>query len=179
MATPTFLRRPVRQIAFYVPDARKAATDHAAAFGSGPFFVMEHIPLTLARYRGQPGALDHTSAYGQWGDVMIEMVQVHGSEPSVFTDLYPGGGPGFHHIALIVDNLIEAMADFTAKGFAEAFYAELGPGAAFAMMDATQQFGHFVELYEPSPPLLGVYHLVANAALNFDGSNPVRDFSLF
>lgn len=179
MAPATFLRHPVRQIAYCVPDARKAAADHAAAFGSGPYFVMEHIPLTLARYRGQSGVLDHTSAYGQWGEVMVEMVQTYGSEPSVFTDLYPDGGPGFHHIALIVDSLPQAMSAFAAMGFSEAFYGELGPGAAFTMMDATRQFGHFIELYEPSPTLLGVYELVKNAALDFDGGNPVRDFSLF
>ena len=46
------------------------------------------------------------------------------------------------------------------------------------MMDAVKQFGHFIELYEPSPPLLGVYHLVENAAENFNGTNPVRNFAL-
>lgn len=178
MLTKTFMRHPIRQVAFYVPDARQAAADHAAAFGSGPYFVMEHIPLSLARYRGKPSIFDHTSAYGQWGDVMIEMVQVHNKEPSVFTDLYPHGGPGFHHIALIIDNLPEAMQTFEAAGFAEGFYGEVQPGVGFAMMDATRQFGHFIELYEPTPPLLAVYHRVRSAALSNDGGAVVRDFSL-
>ncbi len=178
MTSRTFMRYPIRQVAFYVPDAREAAKAHAAAFGSGPYYVADHIPLTMARYRGQPGVFDHTSAYGQWGDVMVEMVQVHSKEPSVFTDLYPNGGTGFHHIALIVDNLDATMKEFEAMGFAEGFYGEVGPGNGFAMMDATRQFGHFVELYQPSPALLGVYHLVKNASMNFDGKDVVRDFAL-
>lgn len=177
MTGKTFLRHPIRQIAFYVPDAREAARRHAETFGSGPYYVAEHIPLSTARYRGQAGVFDHTSAYGQWGDVMVEMVQVHSTEPSVFHDLYPNGGTGFHHIALIVDNLADEMKRFEAMGFAEGFYGEVGPGAGFAMMDAVEQFGHFIELYEPSAPLLGVYHLVKSASMNFDGSNPVRDFA--
>jgi len=175
------MKYPVRQVAYYVQDARKAAQAHAAAFGSGPYYVAEHIPMHLARYRGQPGVFDHTSAYGQWGDVMVEMVQVNSKEPSVFTDLYPNGETGFHHIALIVDNLADAMKAFEAKGFAEGFYGEVAPGAGFAMMDATRQFGHFIELYEPTPPLLSVYHLVANAAQNWsykDGEDVCRNFGL-
>src|ERR1700675_3400532 len=119
MSSKTFMRYPIRQLAYYVPDARKAAEQHAAVFGSGPYFVMDHIPMCLARYRGQPGVFDHTSAYGQWGDVMIEMVQVHSKEPSVFSDLYPHGGPGFHHIALIVDSLQATMKEFEAADFPE------------------------------------------------------------
>jgi len=178
MSSKTFMRYPIRQVAFYVPDVRKAAEQHAAVFGSGPYFVMDHIPMCVARYRGEPGVFDHTSAYGQWGDVMIEMVQVHSKEPSVFSDLYPNGGTGFHHIALIVDNLQATMKEFVAAGFPEGFYGEVQPGAGFAMMDAVKQFGHFIELYEPSPPLLGVYHLVKNASLNYDGTKVIRDFSL-
>lgn len=177
MIQSTFMKHPIRQVAYFVPDARAAALQHAAAFGSGPFFVADHIPLCLARYRGKPGALDHSSAYGQWGDVMVELVQVNSPEPSVFTDLYPKGGPGFHHIALIVDNLAAAMQRFEKAGFEEGFYGEVMPGAGFAMMDATRQFGHFIELYEPSPPLLGVYHLVKSASLVFDGTNVCRDFA--
>jgi len=92
MTQPAFMKHPIRQVAYYVPDARAAALQHAAAFGSGPFFVADHIPLTLARYRGKPGVFDHTSAYGQWGDVMLELVQVNSKEPSVFTAV-PQRGP--------------------------------------------------------------------------------------
>ena len=178
MNSGTFMRYPIRQVAYYVPDAREAARAHSQAFGSGPYFVADHIPLSLARYRGEPGVFDHTSAYGQWGDVMIEMVQVNSQEASVFSDLYPRGGPGFHHIALIVDDLAETMKSFQAMGFEEGFYGEVAPGAGFAMMDATRQFGHFIELYEPQPMLLGVYHLVRSASINFDGTNVIREFAL-
>ncbi len=174
-----FLGHPIRQVAYLVDDIRTAAKAHSEAFGSGPFFVKEHIELCTARYRGQPGTLDHSSAYGQWGDVMIELVAVHGDAPSVFSDLLPGGRPGFHHVALIVDDLPSAMAEFEAKGMAEGFYGEVAPGVGFAMMDATASFGHFVELYEGSPVLLGIYEHVRNAAQGFDGTDRVREFDAF
>src|SRR5277367_6191839 len=126
-------RRPVQQVAFFVPDVTSAARRHATLFGSGPYFLAEHIPLCLCEYRGQPAELDHTSAYGQWGEVMIEMVQQNNPGPSVFRDLYPSGGQGMHHIALIVDDMRAVMREFNEAGYATGLYAEVMPGAGFAM----------------------------------------------
>jgi len=61
MMQRTFMKRPIRQVAYYVPDARKAAEQHAAAFGSGPYFVMDHIPMCLARYVQLTSGVDHPS----------------------------------------------------------------------------------------------------------------------
>jgi hypothetical protein len=170
----TFFRRPVRQIAYFVPDVVTAARRHAAFFGSGPYYVAEHIPLTLSEHRGHRAELDHSSAYGQWGEVMIEFVQQNNDGPSVFRDLFPAGGQGLHHVALIVDSLATTMSDFQAAGYETGMYAEVAPGVGFAMMDCIRAFGHFVELYEPTPMLLGVYELVRKAAEDFDGKDLIR-----
>lgn len=170
--------RPVRQIAYFVPDIEAAARAHMAAFGSGPFYIAEHIPLTLSLHRGQPAELDHSSAYGQWGEVMVEFVQQNNDGPSVFHDIYPNGGQGMHHVALIVDDIRAAMQSFEAAGHEAALYAEVAPGVGFAMMDCVDTLGHFVELYEPTPQLLAVYDLVRSSAKDFDGADPIRHFTV-
>jgi len=169
---------PIRQIAFFVPDIKIAARRHAAMFGSGPYYVAEHIPLTLCEYRGRPAELDHSSAYGQWGDVMVEMVQQNNPGPSVFRDMYPDGGQGVHHVALIVQDMRAVMKDFNQAGYETALYAEVMAGAGFAMMDCVRDYGHFVEIYEPSEVLLGVYSLVRGAAQNWNGGDVIRSFTL-
>jgi hypothetical protein len=176
--TPRIAQHPVRQVAYFVPDVVTAARRHASVFGSGPYYVAEHIPLTLCEYRGQRAQLDHTSAYGQWGEVMIEFVQQNDPGPSVFRDLYPGGEQGFHHVALIVDDLHATMRTFNAGGHETGLYAEVAPGVGFAMMDCVRDYGHFVELYEPTPVLLGVYDVVRKSALDFDGTDLVRPFKI-
>ncbi len=170
--------KPVRQIAYFVPDVIAAARSHARLFGSGPYYVAEHIPLTTCTYRGQPAELDHSSAYGQWGEVMIEFVQQNNPGPSVFRDLYRDGQMGMHHVALIVDDMHGVMREFEDAGHAVALYAEVGPGVAFAMIDCLSTLGHFIELYEPTPPLLGVYDMVRSAAQDFDGRDLIRHFTI-
>tara|TARA_A100001015_G_C14486964_1_gene517717 strand:- start:30 stop:377 length:348 start_codon:yes stop_codon:yes gene_type:complete len=98
------LSNPV-QIAYAVEDAEAAAKKWAAEFGAGPFFLAEHILVTDVIYRGSPGEYDHSSAYGQWGNLMIELVQDHGIGPSVVKDSYAPGETGLHHLAYFVDDL--------------------------------------------------------------------------
>lgn len=168
---------PVRQIAYFVADARAAAAEHARVFGSGPYFVSEHIPLTRSLHRGVERPLDHTSAYGQWGPMMVEFVQQNNPGPSAFHDLYPEGSGrwGLHHLALFVDDLEAELASHAREGRETALYAEMKGGFAFAMVDVTAALGHMIELYSPVPALTGFYDFVAAAATGWDGTDPVRD----
>jgi len=167
---------PIRQLAYFVPDVRSAALLHCERYGSGPYFVADHIPLPRALHRGVERALDHTSAYGQWGPIMIEFVQQNNPGPSAFHDVYPEGSGrgGIHHVALFVDDLQGEIARYNADRYATALYAEMNDGFAFAMIDTVAERGHMIELYQPVPQLTGFYDLVAAAAREFDGNEPIR-----
>jgi len=160
---------PIRQIAYFVPDVRAAARAHSAAFGSGPYYVAEHIPLTRALHRGVSRQLDHSSAYGQWGEVMIEFCQQNNAGPSAFHDLYPEGSgrEGLHHVALFVENLDEAVAGFAGQGYTAALDAEMAGGFRYVFVDTSAVYGHMLELYEPTPALTGFYETVRKSAGDF------------
>jgi hypothetical protein len=169
----------LRQLAYFVPDVRIAARRHHDLFGSGPFYVADHIALRFCTHRGRPATLDHSSAYGQWGDVMVEFVQQNNAGASAFHDMYPEGSgrEGMHHVAIFVDNIQTAMAGYVADGYAVGLYAEMQSGFAFAMIDTVATQGHMIELYEPEASLVGFYALVADAARGLDGVQLLRDIS--
>lgn len=170
------MKLPVRQIAYFVADVREAALAHHQSYGSGPFLVLDHIPLARSEHRGIARPLDHSSAYGQWGDVMVEFVQQHNADPSAYHDLYPPGSNrfGLHHLAVFVDNLDQAIADYGKASIPLAQYAETATGTSFAFVDATATLGHMIELYEPSAGLIGFYAHVTEAASGWDGRDPLR-----
>lgn len=157
---------PIRQVAYFCADVRAAAAAHHDAFGSGPYFVADNIPLARSVHRGTERLLDHTSAYGQWGDVMIEFVAQNNPGPSPFHDLYPEGSGryGLHHVAVFVDDVDAALADFATRGAPAAFRAEMADGFVWAFADTSATLGHMTELYAPTPSLTGFYAMVANAA---------------
>ncbi len=169
---------PIRQVAYFVQDVWAAAAAHAAAFGSGPYFVAENIPLRRCLHRGVEAHLDHSSAYGQWGELMVEFVQQNNPGPSAFRDMFGAGQEGFHHVAIIVDDLDAARARMETAGFPAALEAEMNDGFRFLMMDAVERHGHMIELYEGVPALIGFYAFVKKAAVGWDGTDPVRSISL-
>lgn len=165
MAQP-ILALPIRQIAYFCEDVRAAAIAHHAAFGSGPFFVADNIPLARSVHRGVAREFVHSSAYGQWGDVMVEFMAQTNAAPSACHDLYPAGSGryGLHHVAVWVDDVDAEIARLAALGFPLAQRAEMTDGFVFAFVDATAALGHMIELYAPLPALTGFYEMVAKAA---------------
>jgi len=162
------------QVAYHVPDPEAAARQYAAAFGWGPFFLMEHITLARSAYRGQPAVFDHSSAYGQAGELMIEFISQHGDQPSALRDLYSASQSGLHHVASFVPDLAAAVAAFRGRGYEAALEARTATGVEFAMIDTSRDLGHMIEIYEPVGQLKRFYEHVRKASHHWDGRDPVR-----
>ena len=96
---------PVVQVAYFVPDVRDAARRMVDLHGAGPFHVIEKIELAWGEVRGEPHDFLHTSAYGQSGDIMVELVQQDREGPSPLREMYAPGRFGLHHMAVMVDDL--------------------------------------------------------------------------
>ncbi len=168
------LTRDIVQIAYFVTDAKAAALRMATAFGAGPFFLAERIELAWCEYRGVASDFVHTSAYGQWGDVMMELVQQDSEGPSPFRDMYGKGEEGIHHVAIMVESMTETYAHYQSLGFAVAARAETRSGVEFAFIDTTAALGHMIEIYQGTPQLRGFYAFVKEASRDWDGSDPLR-----
>ncbi|MDE2410354.1 MAG: VOC family protein [Sphingomonadales bacterium] len=165
---------PIRQVAYFCADIRAAALDHHRRFGSGPWFIADHIPLAASHHRGVATPFDHSSAYGQWGEVMIEFVQQNNSGGSAMRDLYPEGSGrwGLHHVAVFVDDVDGAAAQLAAEGYPTAQRSVMNDGFVFAFADTSAAYGHMIELYAPLPALTEFYAVVAAAARDFRGGDP-------
>jgi Glyoxalase/Bleomycin resistance protein/Dioxygenase superfamily len=150
---------PPMQIAYAVSDVHAAAASWHERQGAGPFVISEHIALASTRIRGVDGpgsAFDHSSAYGQWGELMVELVHEH-TPPLAVTS-------GLHHMAFFVDSIEETANALTLRGWPEILRASTASGMAFAFHDARAELGHFIEIYEPNDRLLGFYAHVRSLA---------------
>lgn len=162
------------QLAYHVPDPEAAAREYSRTFGWGPFFLMEHIELASCLYRGAVAKFDHTSAYGQAGDIMIELITQHDDSPSVLRDSYRRDEVGVHHVAHFVPDLDDTLRLARNAGVVVALDATTSTGTRFAMLDTLGALGHMVEIYEPTGDLLKFYSHVRRAAEGWDGERPVR-----
>jgi hypothetical protein len=62
---------------------------------------------------------------------------------------------------------------FNEAGYETVTDAE-GAGIRFVMVDTVRDFGHFVEIYEPSPGIVWLYDTVREAARDYDGGDLIR-----
>lgn len=166
----------VVQIAYLVDDVREGALRHSAAFGSGPFFIGDHIPLSEVIHAGEPAVFDHSSAYGQWGDVMVELVCIHQATPGALALAVGVGHTGIHHVARFVDDIDAEAAYLDATGHPQVLLASTASGQRFAF-HAGGDLAHLLEIYQPSDGLRGFYGRVAEASKGWDGSDPIRAMS--
>ena len=164
------------QVAIHAPNLEAAAA-HWAQHGAGPFHLLEHVALTSCLYRGAPAAFDHSSAYGQMGDIMLELIHQHDDRPSAVRDMYDARTPGPHHAAIFVDDLDIAVSAATARGFPLALDAVSTAGLRFAMADARPACGVMLEFYEPSDALMKFYSFVRRKSVSWTGDEPLRKLS--
>ncbi len=113
---------PIVKIGYFVSDIQASALKMATDHGIGPFFMIENIELSWAIHRDVERKFVHSSAYGQWGNIMVELVQQDSEGPSPFRDLYGPGEEGIHHVAMIVDSLEDAYAQCQKLGYPIASY---------------------------------------------------------
>lgn len=69
-------------------------------------------------------------------------------------------------VAVCVDDIDAALADFAARGAPGALRAEMADGFVWLFADTSAARGHMTGLYAPTPALIGFYAMVADAACN-------------
>ena len=135
------------QIAYRVPDLEAACHDWAQRVGAGPFLVRRHLPVT-ATHNGEPAVYDHSAAFGQWGPVMLEIIQLHECEPASMREVLEHEQPGqVNHFACFVDDLEAASAALEEQGMPLTMALTSSSGMVVHFHDARHVVGGILELY--------------------------------
>jgi hypothetical protein len=147
------------QLAYAVDDVHAAARRFERDLGAGPFVVSEHIAIEPDR---DDVLFDHSSAYGQWGNLQVELVHVHSAQPASLARAVMRTS-GLHHVAWFVETFDTEQRRLHDRGWPCVLSARAGD-VRFAFHDARAELGHLVEIYEPSSRLLAFYDHVASLA---------------
>lgn len=162
------------QIAYRVPDLEAACHAWAQRVGAGPFLVRRHLPV-IATHNGEPAVYDHSAAFGQWGPVMLEIIQLHECEPASMREVLEHEQPGqVNHFACFVDDLEAASAALEEQGMPLTMALTSSSGMVVHFHDARHVVGGILELYVGTEHLRGFYDKVAALAVGWDGSDVVR-----
>jgi hypothetical protein len=161
------------QVAWIVNDLERSIRRWIQTARVGPFFVFRHAKVDGVLYRGTPATLDFSAALAQAGPIQIELIQQHSEDPSAYRDVFPKGKEGFHHL-LMMTNAFDAEIDrYRSEGSVAVTQGAFGD-MRFAYVDTRPQLGHMTEIIEDRESIKQIFKMVADAAADWDGSNPVR-----
>lgn len=163
----------LHHVGYVVESLPRDAARFAQTFGAGPFFAMEHIAFDEVTYRGQPASYDHSSAFGCWGEIIVELTEVHDAQPAGLRDALTAPGDGVGHFAWLAASLQEETDRLRALGLEPFHTGRTGPASA-VWFDGGPLLGHPVEVLQDRDELRRFYAMVRSAAEGWDGSDPLR-----
>jgi|HubBroStandDraft_2_1064218.scaffolds.fasta_scaffold608233_2 methylmalonyl-CoA/ethylmalonyl-CoA epimerase len=165
----------VIQYAYTVLDLDAAMRQYTEVLRIGPWFKRGPFVPRSGLYRGEPATSRLSLARAFSGDSMIELIQQHDDEPSIFREVTLARGYGFHHWAIPTRDFDEDTRRYQARGFEVAFSDVLDTGARIRYLDAVSAVGGLIELVEATPAQLDRYTLFYVSSIGWDGADPVRE----
>jgi len=148
------------QIAYGVDDIEVGAAEFQERFGIGPFKFAHHNPVTSPVHAGDPATFDHSSAFAQWGELMIELIHVHSASPESLANKVRTDRPGIHHVSSFAPDFDAEIERQVSYGHDKILEGRGRSGSRFVFLDATKSLGHIIELYEPTEKLYSFYALI-------------------
>ena len=172
MQMPTIFGRPIVHVGYSVDSIEQAVEFLTRGLGSGPFFLMKNIRIPELRNAAGPIIWEHSAAFGQSGNMNIELQQTDRLEPGdAFGSTYERRNQ-FNHVAYVVDDLAEERRRLDAMGLELLFEATNGPHES-VLYDAPL-LGHTIEVHRDFRLFQEFRAAMTAAAEGWDGRDPLR-----
>lgn len=165
----------VVQMAYVVPDVESAARLYSEVLRIGPWFVRGPFTSDAARYRGGAATASATLAVAFSGHMQFELIAHHDDKPSVWREFATEGQEyGFHHYGFGTRTYDADVARLQAEG-AEFVFTDVPPvGGRVGYLDLRDKLNGMVEVIEMTDAKEALYDKLRRAALEWDGTHPLR-----
>lgn len=151
-----FTKYPLFQHAYFVNNIDEACENWRKVYGAGPWFAARHHKTDKFMFRGEDIEADVSYAFAYLGDNMIQFIEQHDDQPSIYMDMYKRGQTGFHHIAYLVHDFEAEYQRLIDLGFEPAcrLYADNVDAAYF---DTRSINGCFTEIHGDPPHIIEAF----------------------
>lgn len=162
------------QTVYTVRDIGKAVHSYATDLHIGPWFLRGPLNARKPIYRGQPQKLRMSIAIAFSGHLMIELIQQHSDQSSIYSEGIDKWGYGFHHWGIASAEFDNDLTRYKDKGFQQVFSDETPVGTRVAYLDGNRGWPGFIELIEINAVSESRYTAMYAEALVWDGKNAIR-----
>ena len=165
----------VRQIAWVVSDIEAAMQHWHSVLSVGPWFYKQQVGVTEFWYKGVQSTPPQLSiAFANSGSLQLELIQQRNQVPSMYTDYLSRCGSGMQHLAFWTNDFDQTSQQLLSKGYTQGHAGRVGQRGRFAYFVHSELPGNVVEISEQSGGKAEFFKEIATAAIDWDGSNPIR-----
>jgi methylmalonyl-CoA/ethylmalonyl-CoA epimerase len=166
------LSGPISHLCYVVEDLPQAVKWWAATFGAGPFLLLPDIEFDTLEGPADDLVWRHSAAFGQWGQIAVELQQIDEARPSSLARSLGVGSTQLTHVAYVVPEPLETSSQLEQAGMARVLHAVFGPVEIF--IHQAPALGHGIEIHRGGEMVDGFFAAVAEIAEGWDGSDPLR-----
>jgi Glyoxalase/Bleomycin resistance protein/Dioxygenase superfamily len=160
----------VIQFAYTVPDIQEGMRHYAELLHIGPWFLIGPFVPPKGIYRGATTKMKVSLAFAFSGRLMIELIEQHDDEPSVFREtLSARGAHGFHHWAVGARDFEKTAAQYQSRGYQEVFSDTAPMGYRIVYFDTSHDLPGMLEVIEINAAAEEGYREMHRAAQEWDG----------
>jgi len=162
------------QIAYSVADIQEAMRRYSELLNVGPWFLVGPFVPPKGLYRGAVTKMQVSLGLAYADETMIELIQQHDEEPSVFREtLKTRGAHGFHHWAIGARDFEKTVAHYRSRGYAEAFSDTAPMGFRVVYFDTSRDLPGMLEVIEMNAAAEQGFHTMYQAAQEWDGKTHI------
>jgi hypothetical protein len=167
----------VRQNGYVVRDIKSAMDHWINVLGVGPWFYIEDVKTDWFKHRGAASDVKMSIALANSGDLQIELIQQRNDAPSMYKEFLDAGYEGLQHMAYWTEDYQTLYDHALALGYKVGHEGAIGGEQGhFAYFDTQSHPGSVIEISDISGTKGKTFAYVKKAALNWDGSEPIRTF---
>jgi Glyoxalase/Bleomycin resistance protein/Dioxygenase superfamily len=165
---------PIMHNGYVVRDIAAAMQHWIEVWGVGPWFYIEHLPLTDFQYNGQPSPVELSIALAHSGLLLVELIQQRNDAPSMYRDFLNAGHEGFQHVGYGTQRFEADLSRALGAGYQIGQSGRVGQRWPFVYLLPEAPMGTVVELLDMSLGGQRILARIAEAARTWDGKDPIR-----
>jgi len=166
----------IRQLGYVVNDIEAGMKYWTEVMGVGPWYYNPKVPIKNYTYCGESYEPHNSVALANSGPLQVELIQTRNDVPSMYKDFKTTVGTGLQHVAFWTENFDADLERMLGMGYVVKMSGEVGVNGRFVYFDKEYHPGTVIELSEVLGPKGELFRAIREAAVDWDGSDPVRPF---
>jgi len=166
----------IRQLGYVVEDIEAGMKYWTEVMGVGPWYYNPRVPIKNYQYCGQHYEVHNSVALANSGNLQVELIQTRNDAPSMYRDFKAAVGTGLQHVAFWTDTFDADLKKMTDMGYVVKMGGEVGENVRFVYFDKEYHPGTVIDLSEVLGPKGELFKTIREAAVDWDGRDPVRPF---